>query len=56
LLNDTIGVVQKALESGVLVQHTIYPGMFHVFQMLFPELDEANAAWDEVEELRIFAL
>jgi len=23
--------------------------MFHVFQMLFPRLDDANRAWDEVE-------
>ncbi len=49
LLNDTIKVAQKAKESGVTVKQTTYPGMFHVFQMLFPELPEANKAWDEVE-------
>jgi monoterpene epsilon-lactone hydrolase len=49
LLNDTVQVARKAKESGVSVQLTAYPGMFHVFQMLFPELAEANTAWDEVE-------
>ena len=49
LLNDTIKVAQKAKEAGVPVQQTTYPGMFHVFQMLFPELHDANRAWDEVE-------
>jgi truncated hemoglobin YjbI len=24
--------------------------MFHVFQMLFPELEEANEAWGEVQK------
>jgi monoterpene epsilon-lactone hydrolase len=50
LLNDTIKVAQKAEEAGVPVQQTTYPGMFHVFQMLFPELPDANTAWNEVEE------
>lgn len=49
LLNDTIKLAQKAQEAGVSVQQTTYPGMFHVFQMLFPELSEANKAWNEVE-------
>ncbi|MEG6612047.1 alpha/beta hydrolase [Pseudoclostridium thermosuccinogenes] len=49
LLNDTIKVAQKAKEAGVEVRQTTYPGMFHVFQMLFPELPDANEAWDEVE-------
>lgn len=50
LLNDTLKVTEKAKTAGVLVQQTTYPGMFHVFQMLFPKLPEANAAWDEVEK------
>jgi len=50
LLNDTIEVAQKAKEAGVSVRQTTYPGMFHVFQMLFPEIPEANEAWDEIEE------
>lgn len=49
LLNDTVKVAQKAEAAGVSVQQKIYGGMFHVFQMLFPELSDANAAWDEIE-------
>lgn len=49
LLKDTVKVAEEAKEAGVSVQLTIYPGMFHVFQMLFPELSDANAAWSEVE-------
>jgi len=50
LLADTVVVAEKARDAGVDVQQTTYPGMFHVFQMLFPALPEANAAWDEVKE------
>lgn len=50
LLKDTLKVAHKAKEKGVTVQQTTYEGMFHVFQMLFPELSNANKAWDEVEE------
>jgi monoterpene epsilon-lactone hydrolase len=50
LLNDTLQVAQKAQDAGVVVRQRTYPGMFHVFQMLFPELPDANEAWDEVEE------
>ncbi|GFR38802.1 hypothetical protein PRECH8_20980 [Insulibacter thermoxylanivorax] len=32
------------------MKQTIYPDMFHVFQMLFPVLPESNTAWHEVEE------
>ncbi len=49
LLDDTVKVAQKAREAGVAVVQTTYPGMFHVFQMLFPELPDANRAWEEVE-------
>lgn len=49
LLRDTIKVAKKANDAGVSVQQTTYSGMFHVFQMLFPVLDEANTAWEEVE-------
>lgn len=50
LLSDTTEVAKKAQEAGVSVKLTVYPGMFHVFQMLFPELIEANEAWREVEQ------
>jgi Esterase/lipase len=49
LLNDTLRVADKAKAAGVPVQQTTYDGMFHVFQMLFPELPDANEAWNEVE-------
>jgi monoterpene epsilon-lactone hydrolase len=50
ILNDTLKVAAKAKDAGVLVTQTTYPGMFHVFQMLFPELEDANKAWEEVEK------
>lgn len=50
LLNDTISVANKAKAAGVSVQQTTYDGMFHVFQMLFPQLPEANEAWNEVSD------
>lgn len=50
LLGDTLEVAQRAVEARVTVQQTTYPDMFHVFQMLFPQLEEANRAWDEVGE------
>ncbi|HHT16476.1 MAG TPA: alpha/beta hydrolase [Papillibacter sp.] len=49
LLDDTTRVAQKAKDAGAELTQTTYPGMFHVFQMLFPELPEANTAWDEVK-------
>jgi len=49
LLKDTLQVAQKAEAAAVWVRQTTYDGMFHVFQMLFPELPEANEAWSEVE-------
>lgn len=49
LLNDTLKVAKKAAAAGVTVRQTTYDSMFHVFQMLFPELDDANEAWNEVE-------
>jgi len=42
-------LTDKAKAAGVPVQQTTYDGMFHVFQMLFPELPDANEAWNEVE-------
>lgn len=46
---DTIGVAQKAEEAGVNVKQTTYNGMVHVFQALFPRIQQANEAWEEVE-------
>jgi acetyl esterase/lipase len=49
LLGDTVRVAAKAKKAGADVTRTTYDGMFHVFQMLFPELEEANEAWEEVK-------
>jgi acetyl esterase/lipase len=49
ILKDTTTVAKKAREAGVHVVQTTYDGMFHDFQMLFPAIDQANKAWDEVE-------
>ncbi|MDR2090911.1 MAG: alpha/beta hydrolase [Clostridiales bacterium] len=49
ITNDTVKTAQKAKKAGVSVTQTTYKNMFHVFQALFPKLDEANAAWNEVE-------
>ncbi|MDV4151344.1 alpha/beta hydrolase fold domain-containing protein [Clostridium sp. AL.422] len=50
ILKDTVTVTQKALKDGVDVIQTSYDGMFHDFQMLFPVNEQANKAWDEVED------
>lgn len=50
ILNDTLKAAHIAEGDGVSVQQTTYKGMFHVFQMLFPELKEANEAWAEAED------
>ncbi|MBH1939818.1 alpha/beta hydrolase [Mobilitalea sibirica] len=56
LLGDTLEVADKALIAGVDITQTTYKDMFHVFQLLYPLLPEANNAWVEVEEFidRIF--
>ena len=49
LLKDTLKVEEKAIKEGVSVTRTTYDKMFHVFQLLYPRLAEANDAWDEVK-------
>lgn len=49
LLKDTTKVAKKAKAADVKVTQTTYDDMFHVFQLLYPVLPEANDAWDEVE-------
>lgn len=48
LFNDTAKVAEKAANAGVKVTQTTYDDMFHVFQLMYPVLTEANDAWDEV--------
>lgn len=50
LLKDTTKVAKKAEDAKVKVTLTTYDDMFHVFQLLYPVLPEADAAWDEVEQ------
>ena len=49
ILQDTLTVAQLAEAAGVTVQQTTYDKMFHVFQALFPQNEDSNKAWDEVE-------
>lgn len=48
LLSDSLSAAQKAKESGVEVELTVYEGMFHDFQMAGNLLPESKKAWEEV--------
>ncbi len=50
LLSDSLRLAKKAEKSGVKVQKTTYPGMFHVFQMAFAWVPESRMAWKEIEQ------
>ncbi|MDD3746231.1 MAG: alpha/beta hydrolase [Anaerostipes sp.] len=50
LLDDTRRVAKKAKKSGVKVRCSVYPEMFHVFQMGLGLLPESRAAWNEIGE------
>lgn len=50
LLSDSERVAIKANEQGVKVQYTVYPGMFHDFQMGMNLMKESKEAWKEVKE------
>ena len=49
LLSDSISVAEKAKSAGVKVRLSVYPGMFHVFQMAGTIMDESRQAWAEVK-------
>ena len=49
LLSDSISVAEKAKSAGVKVRLSVYPGMFHVFQMAGTIMDESKQAWAEVK-------
>ena len=49
LLSDSISVAEKAKSAGVRVRLSVYPGMFHVFQMAGTIMDESKQAWAEVK-------
>jgi len=48
LESDTLTVAKKASIAGSEVSVSIYRGMFHVFQLAFGLIPEANKAWREI--------
>lgn len=48
LLDDTLRAARKARESGVSVRTSIYPDMFHVFELAMGLFPESKAAWREI--------
>jgi len=48
LESDTLTVARRASAAGVDVSVSIYRGMFHVFQLAFGLIPEANKAWREI--------
>ena len=50
LLSDAQRLASKAKKAGVRVKYTIYPGMFHDFQMSRWLMRESRAAWKEIKE------
>jgi acetyl esterase/lipase len=49
ILGDTTMVAKKAEEAGVKVKLDIYDDMEHVFQQMYPTVESANEAWEEVK-------
>ena len=47
MLSDSTSVAKKSKEAGVKVRLSIYPEMFHVFQMALLLLPESKKAWAE---------
>ncbi len=48
LYDDSKAVYNKATEAGLPVQLTVWPGMFHVFQLADGLIPESRAAWREI--------
>jgi acetyl esterase/lipase len=48
LESDTLTVARKAAQAGNRVDVTIYRGMFHVFQLAFSLIPDAQKAWKEI--------
>lgn len=49
LLSDSVDVAEKAKEAGCDVKLSIYPGMYHVFQLGLDRMRESVEAWEEIE-------
>ena len=50
LFSDAERVAQKALFQRCRVKYTVYPEMFHVFQVAGRLMEESRAAWSEVSK------
>jgi acetyl esterase/lipase len=48
LLDDSVRLVQKALDSGVDARIRVWPGMYHVFQAFAPFVPESREAIAEI--------
>ncbi len=49
LLDDALKVAQKARETGCNVKITVYDEMPHDFQVLIPQLEQSQKAWNEIK-------
>lgn len=45
LLSDSDSVAAQAEKAGVDVEYIVYPGMFHTFYILYPDIPEGRAAY-----------
>ena len=48
LLSDSVVAAEKAKRAGCDVTLTVYPEMFHVFQLSMDKLAESREAWEEI--------
>lgn len=48
LLSDSVVAAEKAKKAGCDVTLTVYPEMFHVFQLSMDKLAESREAWEEI--------
>lgn len=53
LFSDSEAAAQKAKEQGVNVVFTVYPEMFHVFQIAGTMMNESKKAWAEISRFII---
>ena len=48
ILNDTLKVAAKLKDAGVLVTQTTHQACFMCSRCCFPELEDANKAWEKL--------
>jgi monoterpene epsilon-lactone hydrolase len=56
LLDDAIGVVDRATAAGVAAELRVFPGMFHLWPMFAPILPEGASALDELSAFVVDSL